>query len=62
MNLEKPCERCGGEGFTKEFGNYEYHKLTCNACGGLGFVVTEEGGALLEFLKRRFKMRISVGD
>lgn len=61
MELEFECTNCNGEGMEPdpEYNNPRYRR-TCLGCLGKGYIVTEEGDALLAFLKRHFDITVSL--
>ena len=46
--LESKCPLCDGEGY---LGNTK-----CSECNGVGFILTDRGEAMLNFLARHLKM------
>jgi DnaJ-class molecular chaperone len=52
--LDVPCQSCDGTG--KDYGDHE-----CRCCEGRGHVATAAGWAILDFLDRHLRVRISTG-
>lgn len=61
-DLQKKCEKCDGQGLVENpamadrgtgIGTHLVYAtpVECNACSGRGFVLTESGSTLLDFLR-----------
>jgi hypothetical protein len=57
--LEKPCGRCGETGFVREFYT-DGREYLCPDCEGDGRVPTEFGAAVLEFVRKHLKPRVTM--
>lgn len=60
-DLEVTCPNCQGKGEVKNEDSDYRRTKTCYECEGYGFVVTEFGEKVLDFVRRRLVIQARVG-
>lgn len=61
VHLEKKCASCAGTGqIPDEFSSRRADVRPCVDCEGSGLVLTDQGFELLDFIKRRLKVKTNT--